>query len=249
MTASIASASRLRIASYVRRWMSAMSGPRSGRGRRVVDRDGDALEDLVLVGAQQLVARGARHRVVEGVVEVQQPAVAQTALGLDAHDRVLQIRQGRGVRALGRQPGEPHLDGPAGVDQLAQGQTGARAGELHQAGRDLVVQHRHAAVDAAAGADDAVARQHADRLADRRLAHPQLGGHLLERGQPVADAEDARANRERDLLGDALVHALAGHRTERPARPDIRVSGLAPGVRPYAHTSSRPPAWLSPLGR
>ena len=149
------------------------------RGQELVDGHGDALEDLVLVGGQQLAARGPAHRVVEAVVELQQLAGVVSPLRLDAQDGVLDLAQGRGVGAPGASRASCVSTGRrASTSSRRSSRSGAA--RSHQRRRDEVVEHGHPAVDAAAGAHDAVAGQQADRLAEWACS-PAAGRHLLER--------------------------------------------------------------------
>ena len=95
--------------------------------------------------------------------------------------------------------------------------------------RDVVdARHRHvrAAARALRRPDEALRRQQAERLADRRAADAELTGqHGLVR-QPLAAHELARDDQVAELVGHLLVRladAPDGHRVRRPLdRPERR---------------------------
>ena len=144
----------------------------------VLHHDGDALKDLVLVVGEQVAARRASHRVVEEVVEVQAQIAVVRRHGRRAGRSSPPCAEVDSVRARGGQPRDLHLHRPAGLEQLTQAGL-ARVSATEQRGRDVVLDHGHAAVDTPPALDDP-GGEDADRLADGRLAHLHLVCHLFD---------------------------------------------------------------------
>ena len=103
--------------------------------------------------------------------------------------------------------------------------------------------------DAALALDDAVLGEHADGLADRRLADLELLGEARHRRELLADSVHARADAERDLVDDVLVGARVDDGAERPrvrafavhavrAQPSADPSASATAATPRSRSSS-----------
>ena len=141
---------------------------------------------------QELVARRSGDLTVEaGVGEPKLVRCLALAVVAAFLDRRLELCHGLVGRVRCCQPGERHLELDARFDELDQrdalGLEHGRDGLAEVAADPLVLRagHEDAAAWPARGSNEMRACEQSQRLAQRRPAHPELGGELALRAEPI----------------------------------------------------------------